>query len=281
MAVGLLVLVGMLYAVVPAKGQEPPKRVIAYLANDTISLRSNATTVGGFLRELAISLPDGYWVDPPVDAALTDGMAVSLSSLSVTRGTSKRVIPATVEVSSSWRYGPAGADLVEAGQDGLLEVSCTIFYLDGQEVGRRQRETVLRKMKPRKVVYFHVLTAEDGPSTEEILAMRAKPGSHTPPPIRYKRAVTMQSSAYEPSPVSCGKFASGYTSIGLEAGYGVVAVDPKVIPLGTRLFIEGYGYAVAGDVGSAIKGNRVDVGMLTVEECYKWGRRDVKVFILY
>ena len=274
-------LVGMLCLVAPAFGQEPPKRVVAYLANETLSLDSSATTVGGFLRELDIMLPDGYWVEPPVDAALIDGMAVSLSGLTVTRGTSERVIPPTVEVSSSWHYGPAEAEIVKPGQAGLEEVTCTIFYLDGHEVGRRQSATVLRKMKPRQIVYYHVLTAEDGPSTADILAMRAKPGSHTPPPIRYKRVVTMNSSAYEPGPVSCGKFASGFTSIGLEAGYGVVAVDPKVIPLRTRLFIEGYGYAVAGDVGSAIKKNRVDVGMLTLDECYTWGRKDVKVYILY
>jgi 3D (Asp-Asp-Asp) domain-containing protein len=51
--------------------------------------------------------------------------------------------------------------------------------------------------------------------------------------------------------------------------------------MGTRLYIEGYGYAVAGDRGSAIDGHRIDLGFLTLDECYEWGRRDVKVYILY
>ena len=80
--------------------------------------------------------------------------------------------------------------------------------------------------------------------------------------------------------MSCGND-SGNTAIGLQAGYGVVAVDPDVIGLGARLYIEDYGYAVAGDTGGAIKGNRIDLGFLTLEECYAWGRRDVKVYVLY
>ena len=66
----------------------------------------------------------------------------------------------------------------------------------------------------------------------------------------------------------------------MKAGPGVVAVDPRVIPLRTRLYIENYGYAIAGDVGSAIKGNRIDLGFTTVDECMRFGRRKVIVYVL-
>lgn len=59
-----------------------------------------------------------------------------------------------------------------------------------------------------------------------------------------------------------------------------VAVDPNVIPLGTKLYVEGYGTAYAVDTGSAIKGNIVDVHFSTYEQCVNWGRRQVKVTIL-
>jgi 3D (Asp-Asp-Asp) domain-containing protein len=60
-----------------------------------------------------------------------------------------------------------------------------------------------------------------------------------------------------------------------------VAVDPSVIPLGTHLFIEGYGYAVAADIGGAVKGNRVDLFLdLPHEELLRFGMRDLNVLVV-
>ncbi|MGB4337393.1 MAG: 3D domain-containing protein [Bacillota bacterium] len=96
----------------------------------------------------------------------------------------------------------------------------------------------------------------------------------------YRKVLDMVATAYEPGPVSCGEHADGYTAIGLKAEPGIVAVDPRVIPLRTKLYVEGYGPAIAGDVGGAIKGNRIDLLFRTVEECIQYGRRRVKVYIL-
>ena len=60
----------------------------------------------------------------------------------------------------------------------------------------------------------------------------------------------------------------------------VIAVDPSVIKLGTKVYVEGYGYAIAGDTGGAIKGNKIDVFFPTKEEAYKWGRKKVTIKIL-
>jgi 3D (Asp-Asp-Asp) domain-containing protein len=265
----------------PAPAQDELKHVSAHLANEVIPLSSSATTVGGFLDELSISLPEGTWIDPPLDAALHDGMSVFLKDLVVTRGTTQQVVPAETEISESWHYGPEQIELADPGQKGIVESTCTLFFLNGQEVGRRQQDRVIQPALPRQVVYYYPLTSEDGPSADQILAMRARPGTHNQPPLRYRKIMTMEATAYEPGPESCGIYASGNTSCGYEAGYGVVAVDPDVIPLHTRLYIEGYGYAIAGDVGSAIDGNEIDVGMRTVDECYDWGRKEVTVYILY
>ena len=70
------------------------------------------------------------------------------------------------------------------------------------------------------------------------------------------------------------------TASGMKSGRGVVAVDPKVIPLGSKLYVEGYGYAIAGDTGGAIKGNRIDVFFYSSGEMARWGRRLVRVFVL-
>ena len=69
------------------------------------------------------------------------------------------------------------------------------------------------------------------------------------------------------------------TASGLPTGFGVVAVDPKVIPLGTKLYIPGYGVAVAGDTGGAIKGAKIDLGFDDVKSGW-WSSRFVEIYIL-
>ena len=77
-----------------------------------------------------------------------------------------------------------------------------------------------------------------------------------------------------------GGGASGHTSIGLWPKRGIVAVDPRVIPYYTKLYIPGYGMAIAGDTGGAIVGTRIDLFMDSLHECFQWGRRDVEIYIL-
>jgi 3D (Asp-Asp-Asp) domain-containing protein len=99
-------------------------------------------------------------------------------------------------------------------------------------------------------------------------------------PSRGGPPLIMVATAYDPGPRSCGKYASGRTAVGVKAGRGVVAVDPSVIPLGTRLYIDRYGEAVAADVGRAIRGRRIDLGFDTYQEARRFGRRVVRVYIL-
>jgi len=63
-------------------------------------------------------------------------------------------------------------------------------------------------------------------------------------------------------------------------GISTVSVDPNVIPFGTYLYVEGYGYAVAADTGSAINGNELDLYFNSSSECYDWGRKNVKVTVI-
>lgn len=73
---------------------------------------------------------------------------------------------------------------------------------------------------------------------------------------------------------------NGITAIGLRARKGIVAVDPKVIPLGTKLYIPGYGEALAADTGGRIKGSRIDLCFESLEECFRFGIRKIKIYLV-
>lgn len=91
-----------------------------------------------------------------------------------------------------------------------------------------------------------------------------------------------EATAYTDDVQSQGKWV-GQTASGMKPQVGVVAVDPKVIPLGTKLYIEGYNnndICIAGDTGGAIKGNRLDLFFDTREEALKFGRQKVKIILV-
>jgi 3D (Asp-Asp-Asp) domain-containing protein len=94
------------------------------------------------------------------------------------------------------------------------------------------------------------------------------------------RVITMVATAYDGC-YECNKPYYGYPSyIGLPLARGIVAVDPKVIPMGTKLYVEGYGQAIAADQGNAIKGNRIDLFFDTHQQALNYGMKTVKVTIL-
>ena len=94
--------------------------------------------------------------------------------------------------------------------------------------------------------------------------------------VSYAAVMSMEASAYLPGDGN----GAGITATGIRAGYGVAAVDPSVIPLGTRLYIPGYGEAIAADTGGAMYGYRIDLCMESYSQAMQFGRRNVTVYVL-
>ena len=90
------------------------------------------------------------------------------------------------------------------------------------------------------------------------------------------KTLSMESTAY----YGHGITASGLKPVRNPDGISTIAVDPNVIPLGSKVYVSGYGLAIAADTGGAIKGNIIDVYLNSYEECMSWGRRQVTVQIL-
>lgn len=167
------------------------------------------------------------------------------------------VIPYEVKYIFNRDMSPGRVKKVTDGEDGQKVVTYTDTY---------EGETLIDTKKDVKIE----------PATDAVFHM-GKSGIQLTDRGSFTRAkvITMESSAYLPSQGS----GTGRTASGMKAKVGVVAVDPKVIKLGTLLYVEGYGLAVAADTGGAIKGNKIDVCLPTMAKARKWGRRKVKVHI--
>lgn len=90
------------------------------------------------------------------------------------------------------------------------------------------------------------------------------------------KVLRVEATAYSSAEVGMGN----YTAMGTLCRRGVIAVDPGIIPLGTKVFIPGYGYAVAEDTGGAIVGHKIDIAFDTVAECFEFGRQFIDIYIV-
>ena len=114
---------------------------------------------------------------------------------------------------------------------------------------------------------------EEGEALKEKIRLQSNRSSSS----RKVSLGTFEATAYTDNVKSQGKWV-GQTATGRKPQVGVIAVDPKIIPLGTKLYVEGYGECVAGDTGGAIKGRIIDVFLPDENSCMKWGRKKVKVW---
>lgn len=116
-----------------------------------------------------------------------------------------------------------------------------------------------------------ILSNKDNSETDTLITTEINEVS-----LKHLKEMNMRSTAYNSAEPGLGK----YTRSGLHTRIGTVAVDPQVIPLGTHLYIIGYGYAIAADTGGAIKGDIVDLYVASVQEARLYGRQHVTVFVL-
>ncbi|MBE7033463.1 MAG: hypothetical protein E7406_04460 [Ruminococcaceae bacterium] len=167
----------------------------------------------------------------------------------------------------------AGAiETVQEGENGEKKVTYEVKYEKGTEVSREViSEEIVKEPVDKIVEYGNKNASAEAPVNTGVLD--------------YKYVITCEATAYDLSPEENGGYA-GQTATGVPLDKGVIAVDPRVIPLGSRVYIEAidgswsYGYAVAADTGGAIKGKRVDLCYRTRSECIQFGRRKCRVYIL-
>lgn len=177
--------------------------------------------------------------------------------------TAVRKIPFKTEYRFDRNLRPGAVRQQRAGQQGEIRTVVEITRdAKGKEISRRTVRT--ERVEPVNAIMG---MGRSGHPTSR--------GSFT----RRGEVRVMEATAY--TPCAGRKNPTFRTRMGLPARFGVVAVDPRVIPLGTLLFVEGYGFAIAADTGGAIKGNKIDVCLPTLSQVRNWGRRKVRVHVFY
>lgn len=244
--------------------------------NGTVkTYKTSCKTVKELLSDLKIKVDDDDIVIPDLDTELKSEGKISIIKVDV------KVIEKEVEApfktikKKNKELTHKQSKILIQGVNGKNKVKCKEYYA-GDKLIKEEVINVETIVKPIDQVF------EEG--TKDVFTNDR--GDFTA-----RKAIKMVATAYEAGPRSTGKRPGdkgyGITASGARAKRGTVAVDPRVIPLGTKLYIKSltpgvpdYGFAIAQDTGGAIKGNKIDLFMDTVWECLQFGRRPVMVYIL-
>jgi len=240
-------------------------------------------TVAEILEANNITMDSMDIVSPSLDSVVNKNTQITITKVTSDMVPVQEEIAFTIIQTPNSNLDRGVTRVVQEGKAGTKEVMYNVTYSNGKELSRQAAGERIVTEPVNKIVEY---------GTKYASVSRGSVSRVTDPStqLNYTKSITVTATAYDLSYASCGKNPGdrgyGITASGMRAARGVIAVDPRVIPMGSKLYIESldgsadYGYAIAGDKGGAIKGNRIDLFMDTHAEAIRWGRRNVKVYIL-
>lgn len=269
-----------------------PKKYIVHMGDIEAQVKSVHTKVRDVLEELEIELSEKDVVTPGLDTELEPNGEIEIVRLEEVFEVLEESIPFEEVTNNNKELEEGKTKVAQEGKDGIKEITIKKLFVNGDLTSEEKiKETVAKEPVPKII--------EKGTRKKEPMVAASRGGltnnrkessNNNNGKFNAKNSFIAVATAYDLSYASCGKLPGdkgyGKTALGTNARHGVVSVDPRVIPLGTRLYIESldgtkdYGYAVAEDTGGAIKGHRVDLFFGDSNAARRFGRRKVRVHIL-
>lgn len=243
-------------------GKGPAAKVTVYADGSEWEYVTCRQSVKDVLTETGITLESKDRVLPMLSSKVKPGVKIRVVRIKEEITTKSISIPYKTITKFDNGSSVQEKTVVRKGAAGEKTIKTIAVYKDGIKCYSKTLSSTMVKAPVPEIIAI---------SKSRFLASRA--GMRLP-------SLRMVATAYEPGPRSCGPRATGHTANGMHAGYGVVAVDPRIIPLGTKLYVEGYGFCIAADTGGAIKGNRIDLCFESYREAKNYGRRTITVYII-
>jgi 3D (Asp-Asp-Asp) domain-containing protein len=243
------------------------KAATVWVDGRAVRTRTHARSVSDLLAELNVALLENDYTKPSLDSVVTSGAEVRV----VRVAREVQVRHDSLPFQTRWEANPEmeidTQGLAQEGAPGVREQRDVVVYEDGLEVKRdRVADFVAQDVKDQIYNY----------GTKVVVRTLDTPTG----PVQYWRKIRMLATSYSASTagVSRSKSYYGVARCGQAMRRGIVAVDPRVIPLGTNVYVAGYGVGFACDTGSGILGKRIDLGYGDLD--LEWWSRYVDVYIL-
>lgn len=231
------------------------------------------TKVSDLLAEKNIKLDQDDRVSPAKDSNLKEKMTVEVTYVNSKAEKKNEQVKFETVYKEDDSLNKGVEKVVQEGKNGEKVVEYKVTFENGKEKKRDVIKENVTSNKTDKVVVRG--TKEKVVATQVSTSSSSASSSSSSAPSSGGKTYRMESTAY-----SGGGITAYGINLSASPGLKVIAVDPRVIPLGSKVWVEGYGEAIAGDTGGVIKGNIVDVYFPNESQCYSWGRRMVTVKVL-
>ena len=252
--------------------------VTVYSGGEVMQIISYGETVQEMLDRMSIPLAENSVVSVSLEEMTYDGMEILIQTTLTTTDSYTAVIPFEIEYQETGLLDEGVEVILTAGVDGQKLCTAEVTYVDGEEASR---ELLTEEVVSEPVTQVVAIGTGKGSKSKKPIIGDGVIITGSGDVLTYTGRDTFKATAY------CRTDEGGeWTSTGTRTRVGAIAVDPRVIPYGTRMFIvtkDGsyiYGVATAEDCGGAIKGKRLDLFYETDAECRRFGIRNCDVYFL-
>ncbi|MGL5647316.1 MAG: G5 domain-containing protein [Clostridium sp.] len=201
-------------------------------------------------------------VNPGVNTNIVEDMSVKIVDVEIKTVKEEKSIPYETVVEKDSNIEKGKKVVKNEGTNGKKQVTYKVTYKDGKEVTKKEVQSKTLSKPVNALV-------KQGTKVPPKVVSKSIPNRGGSSSIKYKKKLVVESTAY----ALHGITATGTKPVYNPGGISTIAVDPRVIPLGSLVYVDGYGLAKAADTGGAIKGNIIDVYFTSKAMCTQWGRR--------
>ncbi len=228
---------------------------------------STSTTVANFLKQQDIRLDEFDRVENDLEEVITPEDKIKIVRVEKVTDVVEESLDFAVETKSDSSLLKGKEKVITQGENGKVSRTYEVTKENGKVVKKvLKSEEVIQKPKTKVVaIGSKVVTAK-------VSRGNSSAGSG--------KEFYVTATAYTPNCNGCSGVSASGINLNSNSNLKVIAVDPSVIPLGTKVWVEGYGNAIAGDTGGAIKGKKIDVLVQTKQQANNWGRKKVRIKIL-
>ncbi len=250
----------------------PAVNVFVAAGKHKVSLHTAALTVADALTEARITVGSHDAVLPDRRSPLEANELIRVTTVNTWTVHTRRSI--AQKVIRRWNASLAlgKTRIVTRGVTGIREITTRYTRRGNAPVrGVRIASRIIRHPRPEIIERGTMVAQAQVPAGPGFAGRELRDAMHLARNVLHVIATAYIAGCYK---------CSGITANGMHAGFGIIAVDPHLIPLGSKLMIPGYGRAIAGDTGGAIVGHRVDLGMDHLADALRFGRRPMTIYVL-